>query len=174
MRKASLLVILVSILMATSQLMAQGRGKGPGKGRGGRGGGMMLQALNLTPDQQTKLLAFKKEHKNKMHSLNQEKRDLRHRLQDGLSNKSLDVKALNQIAEDIGKNEAALIKLKISHLQDLREILNDDQIEKLNLELMLKKGPGGKGRKGKGFKGGKGRGRGRGQGRGKRGPQNNQ
>lgn len=121
------------------------RGQGGMKGMRGQGGGqcqnMIHKDLDLTEDQQVKLLEVKKEQQKEMKNLQRGLQDLRAELEDVLGTDNVDESKAKKIAKKIGEATTKQIEMRVTFVKKLSTILNKDQLRKMNLDRMFK-GPG--------------------------------
>lgn len=121
--------------------------RGMGKRRrGGRQGGQlkMLQQLNLTDDQMTKLADLKRDDMSKMRDLKTKIGNYRSEMQTLMTEDKLDEKKISILIEQISKGTADMMHFKLSSAKKLRTILKPDQVKQLNLMMLMGGGQGGK------------------------------
>ncbi|MCX6285067.1 MAG: periplasmic heavy metal sensor [Bacteroidetes bacterium] len=87
----------------------------------------MLDLPDLTPDQLDKIKKCDLKHISEMTPLKNQVREKNARLSTILITMPVDQKQADQIADEIGKNAASILKALIRHDQELRSILTPDQ-----------------------------------------------
>jgi Spy/CpxP family protein refolding chaperone len=82
---------------------------------------------DLTPDQQTRIKKADLKHMSELTPLENQIREKSARLSTILITIPVDQKQADQVADEIGKTAASILKARISHDQELRSILTPDQ-----------------------------------------------
>jgi len=86
-----------------------------------------LDLPDLSADQQAKIKKADLKNMSEMTPLRNQMREKRARMATIMTTSPIDLKAAEQVADEIGTTAAAMLKLQIRHDQDLRSILTPDQ-----------------------------------------------
>ena len=111
--------------------------------RGGRRQDLIFKQLELNTKQQKQVLELKKANMKEEFKYKSKIRNYKHLLQMEMMEKKLNDKEITNLIEKIGENDKKLMKSKYQFLKGLRKILTEEQIIKLDLQIMSK----GRGRK---------------------------
>ncbi|MCX6279112.1 MAG: periplasmic heavy metal sensor [Bacteroidetes bacterium] len=87
----------------------------------------VLLLPDMTPDQQALIKKSDLKQMEAMTPLKNQMREKMARLNTALTTQPANVKEANALAEDIGQIHASILKLQISHDQELRNLLTNDQ-----------------------------------------------
>ncbi|KPK99188.1 MAG: hypothetical protein AMJ95_00060 [Omnitrophica WOR_2 bacterium SM23_72] len=126
MKKTRFAVIgLVVFLLTTGALYAQpvGEEKGPRDGPKGR----IVQALNLTPEQESRLEENRKAQRQEMKRLHEAVKEKHTKLQEALKNPYVTRKGVQPLANEIKSLHAQLIDSRINGIFAVKEILTSEQ-----------------------------------------------
>ena len=156
-------LFLMAALMATS-LNAQhprqgGKGSGPYEQRKERMAGFL--ALDLTEEQQEAMQTLRTENYKTLQPLKNQMAELKARERTLLSEETVDLKAVNKIIDEQTDLTNKMRKIQVTHKLEVKEILTDEQIMKLEQRREFNKG---RHFRGEGLGSGRGSGRGAGQG----------
>lgn len=119
--------VLVALALTSSNIMAQRsmrqeRPEGPEFRQG-----MERRIPDLTPDQETKIKAFRTKHLKEVTPLRNELQEKRTRLQTLQSADKQDLSAINKLIDEIASQKADLMKKHAAHRAEVASILTDDQ-----------------------------------------------
>lgn len=124
--------LLLALLMATAteaQHHQGGRGSGPG--RAGEGKGYRLAWLDLTEAQQEEISALRTEHHKEITPLKNKMAELRARERTLLSEEEVNLKAVEKNIDEQTGLLNSLRKVQTKHQLAVKNILNDEQVMKL-------------------------------------------
>lgn len=138
------LFILMTFLISAEISFAEGRnGYGSDGGRYYRKmekrshGGGIFASLNLSKEQEEKLLKVKKEQKMNNFKIKSELEYLRNKMKMAFMEDSLDEKGAKKMSKEIGQLTTKRLNVKIDFMSKLREILTKEQLAKINLNMMF-------------------------------------
>ena len=131
--KLKLLVLAVAMIGISNLALAQ-RGDGPRQQRHHRssdGQGMrwerMAEQLDLTDAQQDQIKTLRLSFQEETLPLKNELREKKARMQTLTTAKEADMKAINQLADEMGGLKTTMMKKHLAHQQEVRKILTDEQ-----------------------------------------------
>jgi Spy/CpxP family protein refolding chaperone len=135
-------ILVFTLLSFSVMLAAQDQGDGePAMGamKNERGMHSMIhKELDLTKDQQEKMIEAMKANRKEQRSSMEELRNAKESLRDLLTNKNIDEKVAIELANKIGELTTKQVKGRIQFTKTLHTILNEEQIKKMNLNMMFK------------------------------------
>lgn len=142
----SSLVVALALLLSMSMYAQYGQGRhGERQGQRERQGerGNFLEMLELSEEQEAKIEDLRLSHLENMLTNRNELDEKKAKLNSLSTEKTVDMKAINSLIEEIGTLKTEMMKEKEAHHQEIRKILTDEQRIKFDLHRSNR---GGKGR----------------------------
>ena len=128
------LLVLATVIIGISNLALAQRGDGPRQQRRhmsfdgqGMGWERMAERLDLTEAQQDQLNTMRLAFHEETLPLKNELREKKARMRTLTTAKEADMKAINQVAEEMGVLRTNMMKKHLAHRQEVRKILTDEQ-----------------------------------------------
>ncbi|MEN8202197.1 MAG: Spy/CpxP family protein refolding chaperone [Bacteroidota bacterium] len=127
-------LIILATLLATGLNAQSPRQGGRGSGPYGQGNERMAgyYALDLTEDQQEAMLSLRTENYKTMKPLRNKMNELKARERTLVSEETVDMKAVHKIIDEQTELMNKMRKIQLDHRLEVREILSDEQIMKLD------------------------------------------
>jgi Spy/CpxP family protein refolding chaperone len=114
-----------------------GRGRGPMDGSD-----FIFQELNLTEEQQDRLMEVKKDHIDRMQSIESDMDDQRYELHKLLGEKTFDEKKVGNVVNSLTELHREELNQQIDLIKRTKEVLTDEQVEKLDFMMLWQCGKG--------------------------------
>lgn len=153
---------LMAFMILSTDLMAQrgqrnfdrpGQGRGPMQGQDWEPGQRMIEMLDLSDEQAEQLKALRIAHMEQMLPIKNQMQEYRAQLQTLRTAKNADMKAINNLIDDMAALRAKQMKSREAHHQEVRALLTDEQRVQFDTFKAKRKGMGrghGKGMRGNG------------------------
>jgi len=132
MKRAILALLAIGLIFGIQFAFAQ-----PGKGDGPRQGMHLMECkLDLTDGQQSQMEDLRLKFEKEKLPLQSQIHKLRSDLKLEMVKDQLDQKKVNQIIDQISAAKTEMQKKRISHMREVRNILNDDQKKKFDMHVL--------------------------------------
>ena len=136
------------ILIASLALLLASNLYAQGKMRNSQGNCQQLfhKELDLSNEQVDKLTTLKRSQIKEMHQVRSELRGKHLQLRQQMTEAAINEKAAKNLIDEITALRKQQMIMKLDHMMAMRKILNEDQVKKLNLQMMWKGRPNQQGR----------------------------
>lgn len=132
MKRTILALLAIGLIFGSQSSFAQ-----PGKGDGPRQGmHRMERMLDLTDEQQSQMEDMRLKFEKEKLPLQSQIHKLRSDLKLEMVKDQLDQRKVNQIIDQISATKTEMQKKRISHMREVRNILNDDQKKKFDMHIL--------------------------------------